>query len=367
MNFVEYLDNVISGKKNGILPAFLRYKLLEISWLSLGIVKFRNQLYQKRVIKSKRLPCKVISIGNIVAGGTGKTPSVMAIAKMLQETTNFKIAVLSRGYRSKIRGNTIVSDGGNILHDQSEVGDEPYLIAKKLSDVPIIIGKDRFKSGLMAIEKFNAQVIILDDGFQYLKLERDINILIIDSTQPFGYGYVLPRGYLREPLSAIKRADIILLTRVDQCSDLGSIYHNLNIIAPSVPIFESIHCPTSLYIVNENQNLQLDNIKGKNILAVCGIANPLSFYNTLRSLHPSNVTLLRFPDHHEYTKDNIKIIRQKMHETKSDYIVTTEKDSMKLNVIQDIPVLVLNIELKLIGRMKEFLSLIMKQLSSSIN
>ncbi len=362
MNLFEYLDNVISGKMKGILPALLRYELLEISWLCLIAVKFRNQLYSSKIIKSERLPCKVISVGNIVAGGTGKTPTVIAIAKMLQESTDFKIAVLSRGYKSKIRGNTVVSDGKNILHDQSEVGDEPYLIAKKLTNIPVIIGKDRIKSGLIAVEKFNTQVVILDDGFQYLKLEKDINILVIDSTQPFGYGYILPRGYLREPLSAIKRADVILLTRVDQCNDLGSIYDSLNLIAPSIPIFESTHCPTSLYAINENKNIELENIKGKNILAVCGIANPLSFFNTLKSLQLSKINLLKFSDHHDYTTEDIKMIKKKMHETKSDYIITTEKDLMKLNAIQDIPFLVLNIELRLVSSTKDFLSLIMKSL-----
>lgn len=365
MNLIEYLDGVISGKRKGFFPALMRLQLLEISLLSFGLIKLRNQLYSSRIIKSKSLPCKVISVGNIVVGDTGKTPTVISIAKMLRESANLKIAILLRGYKSKIHGNTIVSDGNNILHDQSEVGDEPYLIAKKLSDIPVIIGKDRIKSGLMAVKNFNTQVVILDDGFQYLKLNRDVNILIVDSTQPYGYGYILPRGYLREPLYAVERADIILLTKVDQCNDLNSLYKKLRMIAPSVPIFESIHRPTSLYAMNENENLPLDNIKGKNILAVCGIANPLSFYNTLKSLYPSNITLMKFPDHHEYTIRDINMIRQKMQETKSDYIVITEKDSMKLNVIRDLPVLVLKIELELVGSGTEFTSLIMKYISCS--
>ncbi len=175
----------------------------------------------------------------------------------------------------------------------------------------------------------------------------------------------MPRGYLREPLSAIKRADVILLTRVDQCDDLDSIYSKLNLVAPSVPVFESMHCPTSLYTINENRSIELGDIKGKNILAVCGIANPSAFYNTLKSLCPLNITLVKFPDHHEYTISDINTIRRKALETKSDYIITTEKDSMKLNVIRDIPIMVLNIELKLVGSVTGFISLIMKYLSGS--
>lgn len=364
MKLIEYLDSVISGKRKGILPALIRLSLLEISWLSFIIIKVKNQLYSSKIVKIKSLPCKVISVGNIVVGGTGKTPTVITIAKMLQRSTNLKIAVLSRGYKSKMHGNTVISDGKSILYDQSEVGDEPYLIAKKLPNVPVIIGKDRFTSGFIAISNFNTQVVILDDGFQYLKLKRDINILIIDSTQPFGYEHILPRGYLREPLSAIKRADIILLTRVDQCNDINYVYNRLKLIAPSIPIFESIHYPTSLHAINENENIGLDNIKGKNIIAVCGIANPSSFYSTLKTLCPLNITLMKFPDHHNYTINDLNMIRQKVLETRADYIITTEKDSMKLNTIRDIPVMVLNIELKLIGSVAEFISLIMKYISS---
>ncbi len=358
MKLIEYLDSVISGKRKGILPALIRLSLLEISWLSFVIIKVRDQLYSSKIVKIKSLPCKVISVGNIVVGGTGKTPTVISIAKMLQGSTDLKIAVLSRGYKSKMHGNAIISDGKSILYDHSKIGDEPYLIAKKLPNVPIIIGKDRLTSGYLAIRNFDTQVVILDDGFQYLKLKRDVNILIIDSTEPFGYEHILPRGYLREPLSAIKRADIILLTRVDQCNELNSVYNRLKLIAPSIPIFESVHCPTSLYTMNENVNIGLDKIKGKNILAVCGIANPSSFYSTLKSLCPLNITIMKFPDHHKYTIDDLNMIRQKMFETGADYIITTEKDSMKLNAIRDIPVMVLNIELKLVGSVTEFITLI---------
>ena len=222
-------------------------------------------------------------------------------------------------------------------------------LAQNLLGVPVLIGKNRVKSISEAINKWGTQVAILDDGFQYLKLVHDIDIVTIDSTKPFGLNYLLPRGYLREPLSVLKNAGIILLTRTDQCKNLGEVRSRLDTIAPNVPRFESVHQPTSLTQADTNQNLGLDYIKEKKILAICGIANHSSFIETLRSLNPTEITPIYFADHHEYTNNNIDGIGKKAIETNADMIITTEKDAHKIMKIIVCPVLVLKIELKLIG------------------
>jgi tetraacyldisaccharide 4'-kinase len=213
----------------------------------------------------------------------------------------------------------------------------------------------------MAIQNWETQIIILDDGFQYLKLKRDVNIVTMDATRPFGLDHILPRGYLREPLSTLKNADIILLTRVDQCKDLNSVRDRLDSIVPSVPRFESIHAPSSLIRMDTHQDVGLDAVKNKNVLSVCGIANPLSFTETIQTLNPAKLNQISFPDHHEYTIKDIKKIEQTAFDTGADLIITTEKDAPKLSSINILPVLSLVIELKLVEHSAERLIDIIRQ------
>jgi tetraacyldisaccharide 4'-kinase len=358
---IEYLEDIISGERQGILPFLVKTDLLAIGGLCLGAVKLRRHLYSQGILQTKHLPCKVISIGNVVVGGSGKTPATIAIARLLKEHTDLKIAIASRGYRSKSKGYAVVSDGEKILLNPDEAGDEPYLIGQSLPDIPVVIGRDRFESGLMAVKNWGTQIVILDDGFQYLRLKRDVNIITMDSTKPFGFEHILPGGYLREPLSTLKNADIILLTRVDQCKNLKAIRDRLDKIAPSVARFESIHAPCSLLRMDTRQDVRLDDVKNQNILAVCGIANPLSFAETLRTLNPARSNLISFPDHHEYTPKDIQKIEQTASDTGADMIITTEKDAPKLNLINILPVLSLAIELRLVKPSAEKLIDIIRQ------
>src|SRR3989338_4045779 len=194
--------------------AFLYYLLylpLYSSSILYGIcIKLRYFLYHTGIFKTKRLTCKVISIGNITVGGSGKTPMAIYLAKKLKEKGR-KVIILSRGYKGKVKGIGVVSDGGNILLDPEDAGDEPYLMAAKLKNIPVIVGKDRYKAGLYAIEKFNPDVIILDDGFQHIRLARDIDFLLIDLRKGFGNGHLFPLGMLREPLSGLKRGTFFLM------------------------------------------------------------------------------------------------------------------------------------------------------------
>jgi len=358
---IEYLEDIVSGERRGIFPFLIKTDLLTISGLCLGVVKLRRRLYSHGILQTKHLPCKVISIGNVVVGGSGKTPATIAIARLLKEHTDLKIAIASRGYRSKSKGCAVVSNGEKILLDPDEAGDEPYLIGRSLPNIPVVIGKDRFESGLIVVKNWGTQILILDDGFQYLRLKRDVNIVTMDSTRPFGFEHILPGGYLREPLSTLKNADIILLTRVDQCKDLKEVRGRLDKIAPSVARFESIHAPCSLIRMDSRQDVKLSAVKDQNILAVCGIANPLSFAETLRTLKPAKLNLISFPDHHEYTPKDIQKIEQTASETGANMIITTEKDAPKLNSINTCPVLALAIELRLVEPSAERLIELIRQ------
>jgi len=342
-----YIHRIVTGQRRGIVPTLIRIILLPLSWLYCLLVTVCRFCYEQKIFKSKRLPCIVISIGNIVAGGTGKTPAVIAIAELLQ-SASMRVAVISRGYRNTLRGKfAIVSDGKNILVSPEEAGDEAFMLARFLKDVPILIGKKRFEAGIEAIKRWRVDVILLDDGFQHWKLARDLDVVTVDATQPFGTNRLLPAGTLREPKSALRRADIILLTRCDQTSNLNSVYTHMRKYALYKPIVESLHVPYSLRPIGSTEVLGLDILKGKNILAVCGIGNPDAFVSTLRSLKSAKITLLDFPDHHEYTPEDVELILGKSEEHRVDFIITTEKDEQKLLPFHNLPIFVLSIKLSL--------------------
>jgi len=359
---VKYLEDVITKNQTGFISHIIRTGLLLLSWIGLIVVKLRRWLYTKGILPGKKLPCKVISVGNIVVGGSGKTPAVIAIANMLKSNTGLSIGVLSRGYLSMIKGPAVVSDGENILLEPLEAGDEPYLLAQNLCGIPVFIGKDRFRTGSMAFNKWKCQILILDDGFQYLKLSRDMDIITIDATRPFGYEHILPRGYLREPISNLKQAGAIILTRVDQCKNLEYLRARLSDLAPLVPILESIHKPLYLCTSDKRDNIGLGAINNKKILGVCGIANPDSFSKILQSLNPMELYVITFPDHHLYTPEDIEKIKEMAKASKADMIVTTEKDIPKLIHISEYPVLFLKIALEFVDiSAQELVEIILKK------
>ena len=324
----DYLYAIITGSMTGIIPTLLFGLLTPLSYIYAVVVKTRIWLYDCGVFKQKQLPCGMISVGNIVAGGTGKTPAVIWIAKYLQNE-GVQVGVLLRGYGREDRHSTlVVSDGKQILTSLTASGDEAGMIARKLPGVPVVVGRDRYAAGLEAIQlwKHTNGVLILDDGFQQRQLARDLDILTIDSTQPFGTRRLLPAGTLREPKTALRRTDILLLTR----TDLAAESINFERFVRGKQIFETCHQPTRLYQLNTGEECALDLLKGQHILAVCGIGNPEAFVGTLRQFEPKAVELLAFPDHHRYVSANLRNINARASEVGADLIVTTEKDSQKL-------------------------------------
>ena len=324
----DYLYAIITGRTRGLIPTLLLGLLSPLSYIYAVVVKTRGWLYDCGLLKQKRLPCAVISVGNIVAGGTGKTPTVIWVTKYLQ-SEGFQVGVLLRGYRREGHHSVSVVPGGEqILTVVTQSGDEAEMIARKLPDVPIAVGGDRYAAGLEVIRIWGHTngVLILDDGFQRRQLARDLDILTIDSTQPFGTGKLLPAGTLREPKTALGRTDALLLTR----TDLATQPVNFERFVRGKQIFESCHQPTRLYQLSTGAEFPLGLLKGQCLLAVCGIGNPEAFVGTLCQFEPQAVELLAFPDHHRYSATDLSGISARAREAGADIVVTTEKDSQKL-------------------------------------
>lgn len=296
---------------------------------------FRIWLYKKGIFKQKKLPCFVISIGNIVAGGAGKTPMAIYVANLLKEMGT-KPIVISRGYRGKYEDHpVIVSDGEQIFLEAQDSGDEPYMMAKRRS-FPVIVGKDRFAAGIKAIKAFKPDVIILDDGFQHLKLKRDLDLLLLDYSNPLGNKRFLPAGRLREtPQASAQRADALIFTRTpDENDNIKSIEKVLNLY-PGCPWFKTFHKPyVCQYIVGGSSlgddTINLDLLNGKKAVLFSGLANNESFYHSAMKFNVNILHHLEFKDHHYYKRSDILSINKMVKKTGADLILTTEKDWTKL-------------------------------------
>jgi len=288
-----------------------------------GAVFLRNNLYDRRLIRQKRLPCPVISVGNITVGGTGKTPTVIAIANLMKER-GFRPAVLSRGYGGKSGGPVnIVSDGKTVLMGWKEAGDEPVLMANSLPAVPVLVGAERFLTGRAAIERFAANILLLDDAFQHRQLFRDLDIVLLDKARPFGNGFFLPRGPLREGMSSLLRAGLLLRTGGGQkCEPLPG-----NIAMQS---FLGENRPTGVVSGKTGQIVSPEALQGQKILAFSGIGSPEAFRQGLASLGAEIVSYRDFPDHHPYSGADVAVLRSLAAQSGATLLVTTEKDGVRL-------------------------------------
>ncbi|MFQ5532292.1 MAG: tetraacyldisaccharide 4'-kinase [Candidatus Methylomirabilales bacterium] len=316
------------------------------SWIyGLGVVG-RLGLYRAGLLRSTRLPTRVISIGNLIAGGTGKTPFVIFLVQKLQDR-GLRPAVVLRGYRGRREGATVVvSDGDTIQLGYPEVGDEALLLAQKLKGVPILMAADRVRGCQAAIRTFRPEVIILDDGFQHLRLERDLDILLLDRENPFGYGYLLPRGFLREPVRALTRADLLVMTGVDSTGEALEVPD----LVSAAPLLHAAYTPTVLTDVRTGETLAWEDLHAKEFVAFSGIANPLNFERTLQSLGISPKDHLIFPDHHPYHAADLTEISRRMRNAGATVALTTEKDAVRLERLPpSFPVLTVGVTLTLTG------------------
>ncbi|MFA6990130.1 MAG: tetraacyldisaccharide 4'-kinase [Candidatus Gastranaerophilaceae bacterium] len=309
--------------------------LLVFSCFYALISKIRNFFYRSGLLKQNKLKAFVISVGNLTTGGTGKTPITVEIANYISDKLQKNIAVLSRGYGGKLSVSdvNIISNGKNIFYSAHMSGDEPYWMAVNSKNVPIITGKNRYESGLKAMEEFNSEILILDDGFQHLKLKRDLNLLVIDCNLKFGNGYLLPAGPLRESLAEIKRADkIILVNKKSLDNSSKQICENFAKNLENTykkPVFCCNFTNKGIFCIKTSQELALNST----VFAFAGIARPEYFFEYLSQTGHNLVKTRVFNDHHLYTKDDIQNIIREAKMIGANAIVTTEKDAVKLKAL----------------------------------
>ena len=318
---------------------FLESFLFAISIAYGGSVKLRETFYKKGLLQSKRLPCPVISIGNLTVGGSGKTPMTIYVAELIKHL-RYGVAIISRGYKGqaeKIGG--VVCDGRKICMGPDSAGDEPFMVAQRLKTVPVIVGKDRLKAGRLAIREFKPDVLLLDDAFQHLKLHRDLDLVLLDSKDPLGNTYLFPRGTLRETASALSRGDAVILTRsnIEKPASLDQIKKHF----PRKPIFHSFHTPYIYKIVTGNRSqsrdlptisskYDFDIFRNKRVFAFSGIASNDDFRRTIESFKCKIEDFSGFPDHHPYSDRELDEIVKSATDLSAEFIFTTEKDYVRM-------------------------------------
>lgn len=330
----KFLHTYNKNKNNKIFQTFL----FICSIFFLFVYKVRLLLYKLKVLKTYSLEAYIISIGNLTSGGTGKTPLTIEAAKHFLSLGK-KVAVLSRGYNSKSKGEVIlVSDGTDLLADYEHCGDEAYLIAKKVPKAIVFSGKDRIKSAKSAI-KLGAEVLILDDGFQYLKLTRNQNILVIDSYNPFDNECLLPQGKLRELPDSIKRATGIIISNSNLNKLKDKDFDKIRKNAQNISLAKIFYKITELISLNTKRILNIKDTKGLNVIACCGIGNPQSFLDLLKRNEINVESYLIYPDHHRYIFSDIEQMVKLAKKYNIENIVTTEKDAVKIeSLCEAIPV-----------------------------
>ena len=369
----HYVVDVMNEETYSKGRVFVRGVLFVFSRFYRNAVQFRHWMYDKGFYRRHPLGCLVVSIGNLTCGGTGKTPVVEVFARSLTNEGR-KVAILSRGYKSKDRtffeklgalSNSkkyevpprIVSDGENLLLNSETAGDEPYMLASNLKDVIVLVDKDRVKSGRFAISEYEVDTLILDDGFQYLDLKPHINIVLVDSTLPFHNHHVLPRGLLREPIKNIRKADYVFLTKSNGGNHLRHLKRFIEHHNRHAEIIECCHRPK--YIENvfkRDEKKPLEDLKGKVIAAISGIAVPESFEKFLTERGAKIVYKARFADHHAYTQQEMIDFVNETKKAGADWILTTEKDAVRMPRMtrRDIPFYFLRIEIDILSGLENF-------------
>jgi tetraacyldisaccharide 4'-kinase len=324
------------------------FPLVGISWIYGAVIWGRQMLYRRGLFKTRQLPCKVISVGNITLGGTGKTPLVIALAGELLKR-GITVGILSRGYKgTRERHGGVVSDGTRIHLTPAEAGDEPFMLARLLSGVPVLVGKKRYTMGIYAHERFGMDCLILDDGFQHLAIKRDVDIVLIDGRRGFGNGRLFPRGPLREPLRCLGRASMLVLTKAGPSPTLAALEGILRHHTPAAPLYHSRYKPAFLREAASGKIVPLQAVCGKRVFAFAGIADPAYFVHLLKELGADVVGEMNFPDHYNYELADISMLRERGKTV--DLSITTEKDFVKLQrlPLDDMPLHILGIEQEIV-------------------
>ncbi len=297
-------------------------------------VEARWLLFRWGVLPIRRLRFPVISVGNLTVGGTGKTPFVAYLAKAVQQL-HYQPIILSRGYRGqREKDGAIVSDGKEVLLEPVASGDEPHMLARRLPGIPVVVGRDRYRAGRSVEDRFENSIHLLDDGFQHLALSRDLNILLIDGTDPFGGGYLLPRGRLREPLRAISRADMVIITRAHLATRTEEIERTVRTHHPTVPIGYFYHDATGLRDLATGTPFPVRDLTGHDVVALAAIGNPDVFLRDLAHYQIYVLDQFFFRDHHVFRQHELDEVLERTRTLGARNVVTTEKDAVRLSPLQ---------------------------------
>lgn len=371
--FVHFTADVLydRGPRTPMVRAYGAF-LLALSRVFTWIVKGRFFLYDNRILHDTPLGCKVVVVGNLTVGGTGKTPVTEKMARVLSERGR-RVAILSRGYKSRsdplfrkfwrwlTQGKKpdprVVSDGKRLLLESDESGDEPYMLARNLLPlgVVVIVHRNRVESGAFALKRFGIDTILLDDGMQYLPLRGQINLLLVDKTNPFGNGRLLPRGILREPVENVRRGTYVFLTKSDgsPSDELETLIHKHH---PAVEIIECAHKPKLLSSLDGLVMLPLDYLKGKRVATFSGIATPERFEDFVRQFGAQILYNQRFLDHHRFSEEDLVDVFDEAMASDAEFVVTTEKDAVRIDPSRKwrLPLYFLRLEIEIVRGQEVF-------------
>ncbi len=351
-DWTAYWHQVVSGRR-GVLPAVLRGAL----WVAQGgyrvAVAWRNGRYDRRPELAHRVAVPVVSVGNLTVGGTGKTPLVVYLARQLRRR-GVRVTVISRGYKSP----------------EGSVNDEALELERLLPDVPHLQNPDRVQAAQVAIEELEAQVLLLDDGFQHRHLARDLDVVLLDALCPFGHGHLLPRGLLREPLSSLRRAHAVVLSRCDlvEPEQIRAIRRQVEQVAPGLVWAQARHRPRELRAASSRRE-SLETLRDVPVAAFCGIGNPQGFRLTLQRLGCRLVGFRTFPDHHLYQREDVESLAAWAARSGAQAVLCTGKDLVKLGVdrLGQLPLWAVQIELELLEGEAELLQLLDQKVLAKID
>jgi tetraacyldisaccharide 4'-kinase len=342
----ETYRNLVSGHTSGPRAILLRVLFALLSWPYSLVVRLRNDLYSMGLLRARKVNAAVISVGNLTVGGTGKTPLVVWLCRTVRQRQR-RCVILTRGYKTQKMG---------------ELSDEPAMLAARCPDVSVVVNPNRVAGAKRAIGDHGAEVLILDDGFQHRRLARDIDIVTIDATLPFGYGRLLPAGLLREPIAGLQRASAVVVTRCDQVSEerLAQIERQVRQANPDVIVARSIHAPVNAATCGGTE-IGLEDLRGKRVYAFCGLGNPEAFFDTVRHIGCVLLGRRSFDDHYAYTSESLGEIRRQAKDHSADYIVTTQKDWTKIACLMPLedapPIVYLAVEMEFITGVEQLTGL----------
>jgi tetraacyldisaccharide 4'-kinase len=310
----ESFHELVSGRSRGPGPALARLGLAAASGPYAAAAWARNRLYDRGWREVRRAAVPVVSVGNLTLGGTGKTPCVEFLARFYRGR-DVRAAVLSRGYKG---------DGGR--------NDEAMVLEDNLPDVPHLQGADRVALAAAAVDELEVELLILDDGFQHRRLARDLDVVLLDATNPWGHGRHVPRGLLRESPRELRRAGAVVLTRCDQATEaeVRALDATARQLAPGAPVVVTTHAPVE-WLQHDAPSRPLAALRGRPVAAFCGLGNPAAFRRTLRDLGCKAADFRTYPDHHAYTRVDVESLRDWARQQPADAaLVTTQKDLVKL-------------------------------------